>query len=179
VTEDPYGSLRAFVGDIHNHCGISYGHGTIEDAFGNARSQLDFASVTGHGHWHDIPADLPPDDYHREGFERLRRMWPHVQDVTESFHEPGSFVTFLSFEWHSMTHGDYCVYFNGSRGEIIRADGLQALRDEMRRLERRRPPGDGHPASHRLPEGETRPQLGRLHIGVLAGGRDGLHARLR
>lgn len=134
MTRDSYGSLKAYVGDIHNHCGISYGHGTIEEAFGNARSQLDFASVTGHGYWHDIPADFPPDDYHRLGFERLRKMWPHVQDVTESFHDPGRFVTFLSFEWHSMTHGDYCIYFNASRGEIIRADGLDALRQELRRL---------------------------------------------
>lgn len=134
MSSDPYAGLQAYVGDIHNHCGISYGHGTIEDAFGNARNQLDFASVTGHGHWHDIPDDLPADDYHRDGFARLARMWPHVQEVTESFHDPGRFVTFLSFEWHSRTHGDYCVYFNGSRGEILRADGLEALRAEMRRL---------------------------------------------
>ena len=40
-------SYSAYYGDIHNHCGISYGHGTIEDAYENAKLQLDFVSVTG------------------------------------------------------------------------------------------------------------------------------------
>ena len=34
--------LNVYVGDIHNHCGISYGYGSIENAVEFARSQLDF-----------------------------------------------------------------------------------------------------------------------------------------
>jgi hypothetical protein len=136
TAEDPYAGRTVFVGDLHNHCGISYGHGTIEDAYANAALQLDFASVTGHAWWHDIPSgegrlqDLV--HYHRAGFQRLARMWPHVQDVTDSVHEDGRFVSFLSFEWHSMTHGDYCVYYRGPRGDILRADSLAELRDGLR-----------------------------------------------
>ena len=36
------------IGDIHNHCGISYGHGSIDDAIHFASLQLDFAGITGH-----------------------------------------------------------------------------------------------------------------------------------
>lgn len=130
-----------YLGDLHNHCGISYGHGSIEDAFANARLQLDFGTVTGHAWWHDMPVDVPEAAdsvaYHREGFARLAECWDHVQQVTADAHVDGEFVSFLSFEWHSSRFGDHCVYFNGDRGEIIRADDLDALRAELRALGRR------------------------------------------
>lgn len=132
-----YRDRGVFVGDLHNHCGISYGHGSIEDAYANAALQLDFASVTGHAWWHDMPTGEPRLDevvrYHREGFERLAASWPHVQDVTESVHEDGRFVSFLSFEWHSLRHGDLCVYYRGARGDLLRADTLNELRAGLRR----------------------------------------------
>lgn len=135
-----YRDLRLYVGDLHNHCGISYGHGSIEDAYANARLQLDFASVTGHASWHDMPRDDPRlrdvVAYHERGFERLARCWDHVQDVTASVHEDGRFVSFLSFEWHSLRYGDHCVYFNGDRGDIVRADSLDDLRTTLRGLAR-------------------------------------------
>lgn len=130
--------LRAFYGDLHNHCGISYGHGSLEDAYRNARLQLDFASVTGHAHWPDMPpregrlAYLV--DYHQRGFDRLASIWDAVQEGTEAFHEPGRFVTFLSFEWHSLRHGDYCIYYPGSRGEIVRAPDIGAMRAALARV---------------------------------------------
>ncbi|MFF2745555.1 DUF3604 domain-containing protein [Kitasatospora sp. NPDC058048] len=133
-----YAGLGLYVGDLHNHCGISYGHGSIEDAYANARLQLDFASVTGHGWWPDLPERTPElaslVDYHTEGFARLARLWDHVQDVTAAAHEDGRFVTFQSFEWHSLAHGDHCVYFDGPRGEIIRAADLDELRARLRVL---------------------------------------------
>jgi len=45
--EDPFENLRPLFGDLHNHCGISYGHGSLEDALANAREQLDFAEERG------------------------------------------------------------------------------------------------------------------------------------
>ncbi|MHB8619982.1 MAG: PHP domain-containing protein [Chloroflexota bacterium] len=133
-----YAGLRTYVGDIHNHCGISYGHGSLEDAYTNARLQLDFASVTGHAHWHDMPRDeerlAPVVAYHERGFSRLASVWDQVVDVSERFNEAGRFVTFPSFEWHSMRHGDHCVYFNGPEAPIIRAPDLESLRVELRRL---------------------------------------------
>ena len=130
-----YRGLHAYYGDLHNHCNISYGHGDLEEAYANARLQLDFASVTGHAHWPDMP---PAEgrlnylvEYHRRGFERLASVWDRVQNTTEAFHEEHRFVSFLSFEWHSMRHGDYCVYYKGARGEIIRAPDIASMRREL------------------------------------------------
>ena len=62
-----YEGLQPYYGDIHNHCAVGYGHGSIEEAFQNARLQLDFASVTVHAHWPDIPT----------GDERLHDVVDH------------------------------------------------------------------------------------------------------
>lgn len=132
-----YEGMAAYAGDLHNHCGISYGHGSIEEAYRNAQLQLDFATVTGHANWHDMPQHPPHvADYHRQGFARLRGLWDHVQDVTESVHEDGRFVSFLSFEWHSMTYGDHCVYYRSARGPLGPAGSntLEELRGALREL---------------------------------------------
>ena len=50
-----FSGLNIFYGDIHNHCAIGYGHGSLDDAFRNAKLQLDFACVTVHAHWGDLP----------------------------------------------------------------------------------------------------------------------------
>ncbi len=129
---DSFRALRPYFGDLHNHCDISYGRGSLDEAWANARLQLDFASVTGHAHWPDMPpregrlAYLV--DYHERGFERLASVWDEVQEKTEAAHEDGRFVSFLSFEWHSMRHGDYCIYYDGARGEIVRAPDIAAMR---------------------------------------------------
>ena len=131
----PFGALRPYFGDLHNHCDISYGRGSMDEAWQNARLQLDFASVTGHAWWPDMP---PRDgrlgylvEYHERGFERLASVWDEVQQKTADAHEDGRFVTFLSFEWHSMRHGDYCVYYDGPRGEIVRAPDIAAMRSAI------------------------------------------------
>ncbi len=137
-TSPAYDGMKMYLGDIHNHCGISYGHGTIEEAYANAKLQLDFASVTGHSSWHDMPRDQPEAAdivaYHDAGFARLADCWDHVQDVTESVHTPGSFVSLLSFEWHSSTFGDHCVYYNDARGPLLYADSITELHRRLRDL---------------------------------------------
>lgn len=132
-----YEGLGAYVGDLHNHCGISYGHGSFSDALVNARLQLDFVSVTGHAAW----PDMPPGDrlaglrqYHLDGFERLRRCWDDVLAAVEESHEDGRFVTFPSFEWHSMEYGDQCVYAESGPLPLLEAPTLAALRDQVRAL---------------------------------------------
>lgn len=137
---DAYAGTLAYAGDIHNHCDISYGHGSIEDAYRNARLQLDFGSVTGHANWHDMP-DKPKDvrEYHKKGFARLQDQWDHVQDITEGVHEDGVFVSLLSFEWHSMAYGDHCIYYKSARGPLrpASASSLEELRGELRKLKAR------------------------------------------
>ena len=75
--QSPYDGQDLLFGDLHNHCGLSYGHGSLKDALKNAREQLDFCSITGHAHWPDMPE---PDeriqyiiDFHQVGFAKLKR----------------------------------------------------------------------------------------------------------
>jgi hypothetical protein len=133
-----YEGLTAYYGDLHNHCDISYGHGSLDAAFQNAREQLDFCSVTGHALWPDMPE---PDkkiqyivDFHQAGFARLRERWPEVQRTTAAYHRDGEFVTFLSFEMHSCADGDYTILYGGAEGDILEVDGLAGLRERARAL---------------------------------------------
>ena len=135
-----YDGLHAYYGDLHNHCGISYGHGALEDAFRNAREQLDFCAVTGHALWPDMPE---PDariqyiiDFHEAGFARLREGWDAVQATTAAFHAPGEFVTFLSFEMHSGADGDRTIVYKSAEGPLLQqATGLDDLHAKLRALE--------------------------------------------
>ena len=129
-------AYQLYWGDIHNHCGISYGYGTLESALVRAREQLDFCSVTGHAFWPDIPTDRSRYDYiiqfHTEGFRKLRAGWENVVETLESHNEPGRFVTFPSYEWHSREFGDHCVYFPGGGGPLIDAPTIQELREKVK-----------------------------------------------
>jgi len=126
---------QLFWGDIHNHCGISYGHGSLERALTLARQQLDFASVTGHAFWPDIPTDREKFgaiiDYHQEGFAKLHRNWDTVQDTFASFDDGQGFIPFLSYEWHSRGYGDHHVLYKGTHGPLLGGDTLQDLRDSL------------------------------------------------
>ena len=133
-----YANLQRFYGDIHNHCNLSYGRGSLEDALRNARLQLDFASVTLHGHWDDMPrGDARLDylvDYHRRGFERAGAAWTDYLRAMDAANHDGDFVTFPSFEWHSMRYGDHCVYFRDiATDEIFHVAHIEELRQRLRR----------------------------------------------
>ncbi len=129
------GALRPYYGDLHNHCGISYGHGLLEDSFRNAHLQLDFVSVTAHAHWPDLPEKesrlAAVNAYHLAGFQRALESWPQYVETTNAQNVDGSFTTFLSFEWHSMRSGDHNIYFRGDKGEILPAEDLADLRRRL------------------------------------------------
>lgn len=133
-----FDGMQPYYGDLHNHCNIGYGHGSVEDAFRNARLQLDFVAVTAHAHWPDIPENEPRleslVEYHRRGFARTHQEWEHFRQVVEAQNDPGSLVAFLGFEWHSMEFGDYHILYKGSRGEILHAPTLEEMRSELGRL---------------------------------------------
>lgn len=126
--------LEAFVGDIHNHCGISYGYGELENAVAFASQQLDFFSVTGHFAWPDIaddPGMMVPEDvqrYHREGFRKLRRNWPHYKSVMDSAETP-SFIPFYSYEYHGFSTGDYTILCRNT-GEDLPPEVADGMKDE-------------------------------------------------
>ena len=125
------GEDSIFWGDLHNHCAISYGYGSLRRAFRLARQHLDFCSVTGHASWPDMPTDRERYgriiDFHREGFERLRRDWETVLETVRRHDDPGAFVTLPSYEWHSNAYGDHNVYALGDELDIVERDGLEDL----------------------------------------------------
>ncbi|MEX2445631.1 MAG: hypothetical protein WD492_18675, partial [Alkalispirochaeta sp.] len=112
MTDGFFEDRRAYFGDIHNHCGVSYAHGSLDDALNNGALQLDFVAVTGHAGWPDMDDESMPKpvvDYHKEGFERLRWNWAYYVDRVEAFNQDGHFVTFFSYEYHSFRFGDRAV----------------------------------------------------------------------
>jgi len=140
TTGQAYDNFSIFYGDIHNHCDLSYGHGSLIDALHNARLQLDFVSVVVHAVWPDLPADDPGlaylVDYHEKGFAKAQANWAgYLQDIDRANTE-GEFVTFPSFEWHSITYGDYCIYYKQVQKDlpIIDAPDLESLRAELRKI---------------------------------------------
>lgn len=98
-------------GDLHNHCGITYGTGSLGDALRLARAQLDFCSVTPHAFWPDMPARNDDTafilDFHNKGFAKIAANWNDYADAIETANSPGEFSTFFSFEMHSVRWGDH------------------------------------------------------------------------
>ena len=138
-TAPAYKNLKVYYGDLHSHCAIGYGHGSMEDAFQNARLQLDFAAVTVHSQWPDMPVgESRLDalvDYHQQGFQKTADSWQQVKALVEANNQPGQFVTFLGYEWHSNQYGDHNIYFKGSDGTPIPAPDLHNLRQALRKLQ--------------------------------------------
>ena len=128
-------AMPFYFGDIHNHCGISYGHGSLEDAYTNAKLQLDFASVTGHSSWPDMPEQderlQSVVEYHRTGFQKLERSWREYLQLTEQLNEPGEFVTFFSYEWHALQYGDYVAYFKAPIEKMLKPGTLEDFRRQL------------------------------------------------
>ncbi|MVO98407.1 DUF3604 domain-containing protein [Paenibacillus lutrae] len=117
--------MNVYWGDLHNHCGISYGFGSLENALAAARGQLDFCAIIGHASWSDMPARTNGleylVDFHTEGFAKLRRDWEVVRDTVKKFHVPHEFVTFQGYEAHSSRYGDH--HFLSPDDELPLAEG--------------------------------------------------------
>ena len=95
------GSERIYWGETHAHSAFAEGQGTIEEFFNFGRDDaaLDFLGMSEHDIWLD--------DYE----------WSQMIDYTEAFNDPGSFVTFLSYEWTAPTEfgGHHNVFFRTAR----------------------------------------------------------------
>lgn len=102
--------MNVYFGDLHNHCGITYGFGSLENALRVARSHLDFASITGHAMWPDMYARNDDTafivDFHRAGFQKLKDHWEEVRATIARNNGP-EFVTFQGYEMHSSRYGDH------------------------------------------------------------------------
>ncbi|MBN2858926.1 MAG: hypothetical protein JXK93_01520, partial [Sphaerochaetaceae bacterium] len=126
------------IGDLHNHCNISYGHGSLEKAIAFASQQLDFFSVTGHFAWpdissaQDIPISTQVADYHMKGFQRLQKNWDTYREKMDAA-ESETLIPFYSYEYHGLENGDYTVVLKDA-GMSLPAipDAEDALRDRLR-----------------------------------------------
>ncbi len=133
-----YTDLKLLFGDMHNHCGISYAHGSLENALSNARERLDFVSVTGHAHWPDMPE--PNEriqyiiDFHKEGFAKLKAGWPKMMETLKQFNDEGNFVVFPGFEVHFCACGDRNMLYRDLAGEILYPKDLDDLHNQLRVL---------------------------------------------
>ncbi|MCF7952595.1 MAG: DUF3604 domain-containing protein [Spirochaetales bacterium] len=109
---DFFEKRSCYFGDIHNHCGISYGHGPLEAALQNAAMQLDFVSITGHAGWPDMDERPMPKEvveYHQKGFSKLKENRLYYAERMNEMNTKGSFITFGGYELHSFRYGDYTI----------------------------------------------------------------------
>jgi hypothetical protein len=130
--------LKIYYGDLHSHCDISYGHGKLENAFANAREQLDFCSVTGHALWPDMPEPNKENrhftEYHLNGFKHLREVWPDMLELIRKENKEGEFVIFPGFEMHNSADGDYTIVYKDDGGEILDVSSAADLRSKLHDL---------------------------------------------
>lgn len=121
--------MKLYWGDLHNHCGITYGYGSLENALKAAKLQLDFCTVTPHAMWPDIPPVTPASaylvGYHKEGFAKIATNWEAVKAIIEASNEEGEFLTFHSFEMHSSKYGDHHIVSPNSELQLLYADSPQ------------------------------------------------------
>jgi len=124
-----------YFGDVHNHNAVGYAKGSLRRSFEIARNQhLDFYALTPHAHWHDIEKyEGAVEEKWLHGFEVTKSSWPDVLNIVREFHEPGEFVTFPGYEWHSSGMGDYHLLFPEEDPELFLADTLEELQDFVRR----------------------------------------------
>lgn len=131
-------SMNIYFGDIHNHCNLTYGHGDMRDAFEAARQQLDFVSVTPHAAWPDIPGKDDARlswviDYHTSAFERLRKTgWKEYVKMTNEYNKEGEFLTFLSYEYHSMKYGDHVALNYRLDAPLVEATSIPDLKNKLK-----------------------------------------------
>lgn len=130
--------LKVYWGDVHNHCNVTYGHGDLSDALAAAREQLDFVSVTPHALWPDIPGENDPRldwviGYHTEAFRRLRRGgYDKYLKAVEAADRPGEFLTFPSYECHSMEHGDHVALFRTFDAPLVECSSVPDLKEKLK-----------------------------------------------
>ena len=123
--------MNTFWGDLHSHCGVSYGKGTPRAALSHAREHLDFCSLTGHAFWPDIPMDnMAMGEFvgqHLGAFERLGYFWRSFMDEVDAANCDDRFVTLPSYEWHSSRYGDWNCYFNNCDIDLIGGETLEEM----------------------------------------------------
>ncbi len=130
-----FDDYNVYWGDLHCHSNLSYGEGNPEDGMKAAREHLDFATITGHAAWPDMPNE--PGrlgwvmDYHNTGFAKVKKGWPAFRDMMKRYRADGEFIPFISYEWHNMKYGDHTVVYRDLDGELILPDTLEEMKERL------------------------------------------------
>ncbi|MEK7751839.1 MAG: DUF3604 domain-containing protein [Acidobacteriota bacterium] len=129
----PQQEYRLFWGDLHNHNAIGYAQGSLERTYEIARGHLDFLAFTPHAQWHDMP-EMPAraEQKWTQGFQVLRDNWLNVRKQAAAHNQPGKFVSFLGYEWHSSRFGDHCIYFPDDHESLEYFDHVRKLQQFAR-----------------------------------------------
>ncbi|MCU6709094.1 DUF3604 domain-containing protein [Paenibacillus sp. J5C_2022] len=127
--------MKLLWGDLHNHCGITYGFGALEHALEAAKSQLDFCAIIGHAMWPDMPGRTDATaflvDFHNEGFAKLREDWENVRSKVKEANIAHEFVTFQGYEIHSSAFGDHHILSPSDELPLEYAASPQDLADQL------------------------------------------------
>ncbi|MGD2200137.1 MAG: DUF3604 domain-containing protein [Candidatus Bathyarchaeota archaeon] len=95
-------------GDFHGQTKETVGTGTPDEYLSFARdvAGVDFTAWQGND------------------FQVTRDLWDTIKEKVREYHDPGSFITFLGYEWSGLTPagGDHNVYFLGDEGELHRSN---------------------------------------------------------
>jgi len=95
-------------GDMHGQTKQTVGTGDLDEYFSFLRdvAAMDFGAWQGND------------------FQVTAELWADVKRCVREFHDPGSFVTFLGYEWSGLTPagGDHNIYFLGEDEAIHRSD---------------------------------------------------------
>jgi hypothetical protein len=123
--------MNLYWGDLHNHCGITYGFGSLENALAAAREQLDFCAIIGHAMWPDMPEKTEELEFlvnfHLQGFAKLQKNWDYVRNTVRESNVPHQFVTFQGYEIHSSEFGDHHVLSPSDELPLIQANSPAEL----------------------------------------------------
>ena len=116
------GDHRLYWGELHNHCELGYGQGSMERSYDIARSHLDFFALTPHGM---VAGSL-------EAYPIVKENWPAVQRAAAQHNRPGEFTCFVGYEWHSGTWGDVHVIYEADDGPLHYEPTLAELQRHFR-----------------------------------------------
>ena len=116
-------------GDLHNHCNISYAHGSLERAIAFSKLSLDFVSITGHAGWPDMNTKDPSIkhiiDFHKVGFKKLKKNW---NKILETIKKEKGIIIYPGYEVHSNMYGDQTIVFKDLKKHDLLVDQIDKLK---------------------------------------------------
>jgi hypothetical protein len=127
---------RLYWGDLHLHSSFSDGCGSVREGlcYGRDVMALDVVAYTDHD---TMGFFIPPRLQRRR---MRRRYFDRTREAVADAHDPGEFVTLLSYEWtkQPLQGGHVNVYFDGVEGAQLfdsispRSDTYEELWDRLR-----------------------------------------------